>query len=142
MCWLFKKAKPQIKILRMLPGGVQDDLTQLNIKSLYPVLLDTEYFYTSAEDWAEVFDYIYFKFKMPNYLAERIDCDDFSILLKGLVSSFFGLNYFAVVFGNTPTGSHAWNIFRDEAGFMGFEPQTGKYFPMGEQGYVPKYLLL
>ena len=109
---------------------------------MYPALLDNIYYYAKSEDWAEVFDYIYFEFNMPKYLAERMDCDDFAVLLKGLITSFFGLNYFGVVFGQTPMGYHAWNIFQTEAGLIQFEPQTGKYFPLGEKGYSPKLTLL
>lgn len=144
MCNLFKreKPKPQIELLSMPSEQVQVEIDPLKLTMLYPALVDTKYFYTKAEDWAEVFDYIYFKFDMPKYLIDRTDCDDFAILLKGLVASFFGLNYFGVVFGDTPMGYHAYNLFRTETSLLQFEPQTGDMFELTERGYKPEWLLL
>ena len=143
---LFKKEKPkpQIELLYESSENVLQKVNQLGLRMLYPALLDWSmpYYYTKAEDWAEVFDYIYFKFNMPSYLAARMDCEDFAILLKGLVSSFFGLNYFAVVIGTTPAGGHGWNLFMTEAGWLQFEPQTGNFFELGEKDYKPLYILI
>lgn len=140
ICHGTDKPKPKIELLSMPRTAVSAELEAVPVNLLG--LWDMTYYYTKAEDWAEVFDYIYFKFDMPGYIAERMDCDDFALLLKGLVNAFFGLNYFGVVIGNTPMGYHAWNDFRTENGLMQFEPQTGKYFPLGEQGYKPGYVLL
>ena len=147
MCWLSSKIKerqkPKIELLFLSSEETKPEITQVG-KLLYPTLLDyfQPYYFTRAEYWADIFDYIYFKFDMPKYLAARFDCDDFAVLLKGLVASFFGLNYFGVVFGSTPAGYHAWNLFRTENGLMQFEPQSGAYFPIGEKGYVPEYILI
>ena len=145
MCWLSKlagteKPKPPIELLRMPAQAVLQELPP-NVKMLYGAL-DYEYYYTKAEHWAAALDWIYFKFDMPKYLADRMDCDDFAFLLKALVSSFFGLNYFGAVFGQTPMGYHAWNLFRVDNGLLQFEPQTGKVFEMDEKGYVPEWLLI
>jgi len=148
MCWLSdllrvrEKPKPKIELLSMPSSEVLADIQPLNLKMMFPALIDSAYYYTKAEDWAEVFDWTYFKFNMPSYLADRMDCDDFAVLLKGLIASFFRLNYFGVVFGNTPMGYHAWNLFRADNGLVQFEPQTGKFFPIGEKGYKPEYILL
>ena len=134
--------KPQIKLLALPASIVMQDIQPLNLKMMYPGLIDSSYFYTKAEGWAEVFDFIFFKFNMPKYLIDRMDCDDFAILLKGLVTSFFGLNYFGVVFGNTPAGYHAYNIFKTEVGLLQLEPQTGNMGELGEHGYKAEYILL
>lgn len=134
--------KPEIELLSMPASDVWKAILPLNLKMMYPGPLDEVYYYTKAEDWAEVFDYIFFKFNMPNYLADKMDCDDFAILLKGLVNSFFGLNYFAVVIGTAPGGGHSWNLFMTESGLLQFEPQNGNFFELGEQGYKPEYILI
>ncbi len=134
--------KPEIELLSMSTNEVWKVIQPLKLKMIYPGLLDSQYYYTTAKDWAEVFDYIFFKFDMPSYLADRMDCDDFAILLKGLVDSFFGLNYFATVIGTMPAGGHSWNLFMTENGLLQFEPQTGNFFEIGEQGYKPEYILL
>lgn len=71
-----EKPKPQIELLSMSSPEVKQEVDKLHLKMLYPALLDWSmpYYYTKAEDWAEVFDYIYFKFAMPSYLAARMDC--------------------------------------------------------------------
>ena len=79
---------------------------------------------------------------MPSYVSARMDCDDFAMLLKSLVSAFFGLNYFGMVMGQSPIGFHAWNIFRAENGLWQLEPQTGKFFLLWEDNYRPEYVLM
>ena len=142
ICHSTTKPKPKIELLSMPSEDVKSEIAGL--KLLYPTLLDyfQPYYYTKAEDWAEVLDYIYFKFDMPKYLAAKMDCEDFGILLKGLVSSFFGLNYFGVVFGNTPAGYHGYNVFRTEKGLLQLEPQTGNIGELGEGSYKAEYILL
>lgn len=140
-----EKTKPKIEVLQIASETAKVELVdQAKLKLLYPTLLDyfEPYYYTKATGWAEVFDYIYFKQGLPKYQSSRFDCDDFAIWMKGLVAATFGLNYFGVVLGSSPLGYHAWNLFRDEIGLMQFEPQTGKYFPLGEQGYVAEYILV
>ncbi len=133
---------PEIELLSILGSGVKLDIQPLNLKMMYPALIDSKYYYSKAEDWAKVFGYIYFEFDMPKYLSDTFDCDDFAVLLKGLVASFFGLNYFGVVFGKTPTGYHSYNIFRTEGGLLQLEPQTGDMGELGEHGYQAEYILL
>lgn len=139
-----ERQKPEIELLVTHSHNVESRLGELNLKKMYPTLLDAgqDYVYTKSEDWAEIFDYIYFKFPMPSYLSARMDCDDFAVLLKGLVASFFGLNYFGVIFGWCPLGYHAWCIFNTENGLFCLEPQTGEYFPVGEKGYSPEWVLI
>lgn len=144
VCQGMGKPKPEIELLSMPSLFVADEVVAEKLKLLYPVLLDSgqDYYYTKAAGWAEVFDYIYFKFPMPKYIVGRMDCEDFAMMVKGLVSALFGLNYFGVVFGNTPFGYHGWNILRSDGELWQFEPQTGECFPLGEEGYKPEYVLL
>lgn len=136
--------KPIIELLSMPYTQVDEEIKALGLTKLYPTLLDygQPYYYTKAEDWAEVFHYIYFVFPMPDYLMARFDCEDFAILLKGLVASLFGLNYFGVVLGKIPQGYHGWNIFRTEVEVWQLEPQTGLFFPMWEKDYKPEKILI
>jgi len=141
MC--FKKKKlPGIKLLSMFSPDVERELAEFEL--MYPCLLDAgrPYWYTNAEGWADIFNYIYCEFPMPKYVASRCDCEDFAIHLKGLVSALFGLNYFAIAVGDAPAGKHAFNLFRDDTGLMIIEPQTANYFILGEQEYEPEYILL
>ena len=141
MCF-FKKEKPEIELLEIPSKKVKQELAEFNL--MYPCLLDagSPYYYTNSEGWAEVFNYIYCEFKMPKYIASRMDCEDFAIHLKGLVSALFGLNYFAIAVGDAPAGKHAFNLFKDDMGLMVIEPQTANYFILGEQAYKPEYILL
>ena len=139
------KRKPDIPLLQMPSAEAKAEVEgELQLKLLYPTLMDyfQPYYYTTAEGWAEVFNYIYLVFDMPKYIVARMDCEDFAMLLKGLVSALFGLNYFALVLGDTPMGFHGFNLFRTEDGFLLLEPQTAEFFELGEKGYKPKYALL
>lgn len=137
--------KPQIELLSVTSMQAYVALTDLNIKMLRPgFMLDTHqpYYYTKSEDWAEVFNYIYFVFDMPPYIVARMDCEDFAILFKGLVSALFGLNYFGLIFGWVSQGYHGWNLFQTEQGFLQLEPQSGKFFKLREKSYLPEYILI
>jgi len=128
----------------MSSNEVSTELLDLGVKSMHPCLLDAgqDYYYTTDEGWAEVFNYVYCTFKMPKYIAARMDCEDFGILLKGLVSALFGFNYFALTIGDIPKGRHGFNFFRDQNGHMVIEPQTANYFVWGDRYYEPEDYLL
>lgn len=134
---------PEIKVFSMTGQEAEAELGALGLKLMYPVLLDASgrYYYSDDEGWAEVFYYIYTVFPMPPYIAFRMDCEDFAILLKGLVSALFGLNYFALTIGNIPQGCHAFNFFRTEDRHLILEPQLAQFFEWGERKYTPKYAL-
>ena len=145
ICQGTQKSKPQIELLSTTSMIAYVELKDRGIECLRGgFMLDTHepYYYTKAEDWAEVFDYIYFAFNMPSYIAARMDCDDFAIWMKGLVAGCFGLNYFAIIYGTTPMGYHSWNLFKTDNGLVQFEPQTGKFFGLDEKSYKPEYVLL
>ena len=132
---------PAIPLLQLNPSVVYAEVQAKGLKFLYTGLLDGEtYHYTTAEGWIEVISYIYPN--MPKYAAGRMDCEDFAILMKGLVSSTFGLNYFALTIGNSPLGWHSFNFYRDEVGLMMLEPQKAEIMAWNEGGYTPEYVLL
>ena len=136
--------KPDILLLSMPSSQVQTEIETLGQKLMYPCLLDygQDYYYTDDKGWAEVFNYIYCVFDMPSYIAARVDCEDFGILLKGLVSALFGLNYFALTIGDIPQGCHSFNFLRSQEDHLIIEPQSGEFFGWLERGYTPKYALL
>ena len=144
ICLAFEAPKPKVEPLKVSSLRIKAEIDHLKLRMMYPALLDhyQDYYYLESPQWAEVFHYIYFVYDMPPYLAVRMDCEDFAILLKGLVSSFFRLNAFAVVFGKVPGGYHAWNILRTEDGWLQFEPQTGDIFELGQRGYEPEWVLI
>lgn len=144
ICQSTQKPKPKIELLWTPTPEVRQEISALGLKLLYPTLMDENepYYYTKAEDWARVFSYIYFDFAMPSYLVARMDCEDFAILLKGLVSALFGLNYFGFVLGWMPRGYHGWDMFKTENGMIQLEPQSGEFFPLDERGYKPEYILI
>ena len=136
--------KPEIELLSLHPNKVREEITRLGLKLMYPHLTDggQPYYFTDDKGWAEVFDYIYFVFDMPPYIASRMDCEDFGILLKGLVSALFGLNYFAFTVGQIPQGCHGFNFLRSEDRLVEFEPQLARFQEWGELGYKPEWALL
>ena len=144
ICLALEAPKPKVQLLKVSSLQIKSEVDNMKLRMMYPALLDhyQDYYCLQSSQWAEVFNYIYFVFDMPPYLVARFDCSDFAILLKGLVSSFFGLNAFAVVFGKTPRGYHAWNIFRTEDDWLQFEPQTGDIFELGQKGYQPEWILI
>ncbi len=136
--------KPEIKLLSMTGAQARKEVLGKGLRLMYPTMMDgpAGYFYTNDEGWAEVFEYIYTRFNMPTYIAGRMDCEDFAIWLKGLVSVLFGLNYFALTVGQIPGGCHGFNFFRTEDRLLIVEPQRAEFFEWGERDYKPEWALI
>jgi len=117
--------KPSITFYEAPQGSIGPELRALNIKILYP--LDSQYFYTTTWGYGQAVDYIRRIHSFPPYAAEKFDCDDFAILLKALLSEYFGLSAVGIAIGETATGgAHAFNYARAESGWITIEPQTGQ----------------
>ena len=134
--------KPDIKMVKLSYEDIQKELQPYGLMWLYRSGLDESYYSTSAVDLAEMIHYIYCKYQMPRYIAERMDCDDFAFLFRSLAAAMFGVNCVAVVFGRTPGGYHAWDLVRTEDGWLQFEPQTGDSREMNYQYYKPEVILI
>jgi len=105
-------------------------------------MLDSLYWYSTPEGWAEVLRSILLS---DIYRAEVYDCEDYALEAMVLVSKKFGLNAFGMAIGNSSQGKHAFNVFYMENGWWVYEPQTKSglgYFPLGENGYIPELILI
>ena len=105
-------------------------------------LFDSTYYYTTLWGIQEAVKYARKVYPFPKYKAERTDCEDFAILMKGLMSTEFGINDFGIALGNTPMGYHAFNLARVEDRIVFAEPQTGEVFEIGENGYLCDRVIL
>jgi len=129
--------KPEITFYEIDWQLVQRELADLNIAT--PLgLLDAlqSYYYTTLWGIKEAVKYCRKVYPFPKYKTAVMDCDDFAILMKGLMSAEFGINVFGVALGNTPMGYHAFNLARVEQIWVLIEPQTGEVFEIGENGYA------
>uniref|UniRef100_A0A6M3IF18 Agglutinin C-terminal domain-containing protein n=1 Tax=viral metagenome TaxID=1070528 RepID=A0A6M3IF18_9ZZZZ len=93
------------------------------------------YYYTTLWGIKEAVKYCGKVYPFPKYKTASMDCDDFAVLMKGLMSAEFGINDFGIALGVTPQGYHAFNISRVEDRRVLIEPQTGEVFEIGEKGY-------
>ena len=112
---------------------VESELKASNI--VMPLgLLDAfqPYYYTTLWGIKEAVKYCRKVYPFPKYKTAVMDCDDFAILLKGLMSAEFGINDFGIALGMTPMGYHAFNIARIESKRVFIEPQTGEVFEMDD----------
>ena len=128
--------KPDITFYEIDWQGVNDELKALNI-SVPLGLLDAfqPYYYTTLWGIQEAVKYCRKVYPFPKYKDAIMDCDDFAILMKGLMSAEFGINDFGIALGMTSMGYHAFNIARIEDRRIFIEPQTGEVFEIGEKGY-------
>jgi hypothetical protein len=133
--------RPQPNLLELPSITVSSELAGLGISPIYG-RLDSRYYFTDAQSWADILYWIYFEFPMPIYVAERWDCDDFSFFMRSLVGAYFHLNGIGSVIGNALGGCHAWNMFRVEDRWVELEPQTGEIFEFGQNGYTPLLILI
>jgi len=127
-------AKPAITFYEIDKDTVQDELTALNI-TIPLGLLDAEYFYTTLWGIKEAVKYIRKVYPFPKYQTSIMDCEDFAILMKGLLSAEFGINACGIALGMTPMGYHAFCLARVEDRWVFAEPQTGEVFEIGDKGY-------
>jgi len=93
------------------------------------------YYYTTLWGIKEAVKYCRKVYPFPKYQSGIMDCDDFAILMKGLMSAEFGISDFGIALGMTPMGYHAFNQARIEDRRVFIEPQTGEVFEIGEKGY-------
>ncbi len=125
--------KPDITFYEITWQTVRDELQALNI--LVPLGLDDagqSYYYTTLWGIKEAVKYCRKVYPFPKYQTAIMDCDDFSYLMKGLMSAEFGINDFGIARGNTPMGYHAFNLARAEQNWVFVEPQTGEVFEMND----------
>ncbi len=123
--------KPDITFYEIDSQAVQNELDALNIQT--PMgLWDTTYYYTTLWGIKEAVSYCRKIYPFPKYKSEATDCDDFAILMKGLMSAEFGINDFGIALGMTPMGYHAFNITRIGDRRIFIEPQTGEVFEMDD----------
>ena len=107
-------------------------LQVLNLKQEY--LWDRNYFYVSHEDWGKVFKDVLLN--MPKYTADKVDCENFAMLVSARISEKYELNTCGIAIGDGPTGRHGFNIFLSDAGLFYMEPQTGVVYSVDENsGY-------
>ena len=126
--------KPDITFYEIDGQVVKSELNDLNI-SIPLWLFDSTYYYTTLWGIKEAVKYCRKVYPFPKYKTAIMDCEDFAILLKGLMSAEFGVNDFGIALGDTPSGYHSYNIARVEDRRVFIEPQTGEVFEIGDKGY-------
>jgi len=128
--------KPNITFYEIDSQTIRSEFSALNID--IPLGLWDEfqaYYYTTLWGIKEAVKYCRKVYPFPKYQIATMDCDDFAILLKGLMSAEFGINDFGIALGMTPMGYHAFNLARIEDRRVLIEPQTGEVFDIGDKGY-------
>jgi len=125
--------KPDITFYEITSHLVQTELDELKI-AIPLGLFDagSPYYYTTLWGIKEAVSYCRKVYPFPKYKTAIMDCDDFAILLKGLMSAEFGINDFGIALGMTPMGYHAFNLARVEGNRVFVEPQTGEVFEIND----------
>ena len=149
--------KPAIQRLGLTGSKITDELKTNNIKLLRLLDEETDYYFTTHEDWGEIFGWIYQTQELPKYSVDvegkwNLDCEDWAIWLKAMVSLHFGFNYFGLVIGRIPLwyggrGYHGFNLLRDEDGLKLSEPNPGfsysnEPFELFGHGYIAEEILV
>jgi len=128
--------KPDITFYEVDWLDTKNDLTDIDIT--VPLgFFDaySPYFWTTLWGIKEAVKYCRKVYPFPKYKTAIMDCDDFAMLMSGLISAEFGINCFGVALGMTPNGYHAFNLARVEERWVFIEPQTGEVFEIGGNGY-------
>ena len=107
-------------------------------EKLQPLKLDTylwdfNYWYVSLVDWGKVLKDVLLG--MPQYTADKFDCENFAMLCSGRVSERYKLNTCGIAIGTSPWGEHGFNLLVHEDGLIYFEPQTGDFIEVTDGSY-------
>lgn len=135
MCIKLQSTKPAITFYEIDSSDVVKEINLLGIQIPMGLWDYPTYYYTTLWGIKEAVKYCRKVYSFPKYQTAIMDCDDFAILLKGLMSAEFGINAFGIALGNVPGGYHAYNIARVEDRMVFIEPQTGSVFEIGDKGY-------
>lgn len=142
MCFSFFKPALVIEQIVVHPNSIRSILSRYNIQT--PMgLLDSAYYTTDAETWAEVLSRLV---QEPwAYKAETNDCDNIALEAMTTCSREYGLNTMGMAIGDIPSGRHAFNLFLVGNDIWVFEPQRiigEQYFPLGQNGYTVDMVLI
>jgi hypothetical protein len=105
---------------------LKTELQNLGLEFGYGAMLDEDgdYYYTNEWGWHEIFKYVYKAHKWPKFKKLKMDCEDFAILMKGLVSQYFGMNCCAICIGDIYNSiCHAFTLVWTDSGIRLWEPQ-------------------
>lgn len=126
----------QTDLIKSLPQGIRMPVQPL----------DDEYFYLTMDDWKKVFNEVFAK--MPRYIKNRTDCEDFAWIFRGFVILDAGMNAFGWVIGDIPAGRHGFNMFLADSGWYLLEPNkqygygNANILNIDERGYVPDIVVI
>lgn len=146
MCWLSDKLKPQPKFTEYKIHGGELAGKIRNLGLNIPLgMLDSWYYYTDLEGWAEVLYNLVFSSRL--YKPDRFDCSNYALKAMNECAERYGLNTFAMVIGDIPQGRHGFNMLYYGDGFMLWEPNagfdwSGQPFEIGEYGYKPDTIII
>jgi len=134
MCKLFNFSKD----VAVIGGMASARLRHLSPCSCY--FFDNIYYYPDGKTWANIlWDVLS---GMPSYVADRWDCEDYSLLTKTRIGERYKINGIGVAIGDSPLGYHAWNVLlMDENTLKYLEPQTGDVFDIGDKKYTAEMIL-
>jgi hypothetical protein len=106
------------------------------------IKLDDKYFY--APSWQGCIKIIeYIQPKVPKYLTDKFDCDNFADWYKVHVADEFHINVFARIDGYADMGRgkglepHCWTLFTEGQYFYQLEPQNGVVMNIDDPLYQP-----
>jgi hypothetical protein len=117
-----------------------DMIKALPIAWLKDKVTDSYYYCPSWEGWAKAIEYL--KPKVPKYLRDKFDCENFAGWFRIRMAELFGINTMAEVEGwadcrGRGMERHGWNIFTDGKFFYQMESQNGVVMDIDDPAYVP-----
>ena len=102
---------------------------------------DGYYYIPTFDDWVKIVNYL--KKKVPKYLSDKFDCEDFADWFRVKTAETFGINTLATVYGWVPSGRHGWNIFyAKDDGWFQLESQTGEIRDIDNPEYKPDEIVI
>ena len=104
-------------------------------------LTDSDFYFPSWEGWRKAIDYL--MPKIPKYLRDKFDCENFAGWFRHKMAEAFGINTLAEVEGYADMEDgrgpqrHGWNVFTDGFYFFQMESQNCVIMDIDDKRYIP-----
>ena len=107
-------------------------------------ITDRKLYVPNFDGWVKIINYL--KQRVPTYLVDKFDCENFAGWFRHEVARLWQINTMAEVEGWMLKGSawwrHGWNAFYDGTDFYQLESQTGVIMDMDDPEYKPDEIVM
>lgn len=105
------------------------------------IAIKDHYLYMPDFDgWVAIINHL--KKKVPKYLADRFDCENFAGWFRHECARLWQINSLAELEGYFKGNRHGWGFFTDGEDCFQLESQTGEIIDIEDNFYIPDEIVM